>query len=395
MSRFVLKKPVAIALLVILVLIAVFGWRKWQGPEVPAYVIREQTLVQSVVASGEVSSQSLARIGSEITGVIKTRHVREGDKVKPGDVLLELNSDELQARVHEAEAALNQLRSSSRLQAQATLREADSNLNQARRERERREALQARQLLSDEQVEQARRSEVTARVARERAQLQTAALAAGGADEQVLLQRLAATRAALAKARVVAQVTGTVQTRNVEPGDLVQPGRTLLEIATDDSREIIVKVDEKNMAPLKPGQSAQIVADAYPGRVLQARVTFIAPAVDADRGTVDVHLGIDTPADFLKQGMTVSATIETGRREKALVLANDALRQITGDRAEVMQVQYGKVKRTPVQLGLRGITQSEIRNGLRAGDTVLIDDMAEGQRVRPLQQIAPAIKQQH
>lgn len=390
MSRFALKKPATISLMVLLALAAVLIWRMWRGPEVPAYVIRSQTLVQNVVASGEVSSQSLARIGSEITGVIKARHVREGDSVKPGDLLLELNSDEAQARVHEAEAALQQLKGSTRLQAQAALKEATNNLEQARRERERREALQARHLLSDEQVEQARRSEMTARVANEKAQLQAAAQAAGGADEQVLQQRLAAARAALARTRLVSQVTGTVQTRNVEPGDLVQPGRTLLEIATADSREIVVKVDEKNMAPLQVGQPAQIVADAFPDQALPARVTFIAPAVDADRGTIDVHLGIGAPASFLKQGMAVSATIETGRREKALVIANDALRQVRGDQAEVMLVRGGKTERARVRLGLRGMIQSEVRDGLKAGDSVVIDDIAEGRRVRPLLQPAPA-----
>lgn len=390
MPRFALNKPATISLMVVLALTAVLLWRTWQGPEVSAYVIHPQTLVQNVVASGEVSSQSLARIGSEITGVIKARHVREGDSVKPGDLLLELNSDEPQARVHEAEAALQQLRSSTRLQAQAALKEADINLEQARRERERREALQARHLLSDEQVEQARRSEMTARVAREKAQLQAAAQAAGGADEQVLQQRLAASRATLARTRVISQVTGTVQTRNVEPGDLVQPGRTLLEIATADSSEIVLKVDEKNMAPLRVGQPAQIVADAFPDQVLPAHVTFIAPAVDADRGTVDVHLGIDAPASFLKQGMAVSATIETGRREKALVVANDALRQVNGDRADVMLVRAGKAVRARVRLGLRGMIQSEVRDGLKDGDILLIDDVAEGRRVRPLQQPAPA-----
>ena len=69
-----------IILLVLTVLASLFFWQKWQGPEVSAMVIKQQPLVQSVVASGEVRSQSLARIGSEITGIIKARHVREGDK---------------------------------------------------------------------------------------------------------------------------------------------------------------------------------------------------------------------------------------------------------------------------------------------------------------------------
>lgn len=364
------------------VLAALWAWRDWQGPTVEATRIRQQPLVQTVVASGEVRSQSLARIGSELTGTLKARHVREGDRVKPGDLLLELVDTEQQARVREAEAALQQLTGSSRRQAQAALAEAEANLAQAERERERRETLRERNLIPDEQVEQARRSELSARMVRDRAALQAKALAAGGTEEQVLQQRLAAARAQLARTRVVSPVSGTVQTRNVEPGDLVQPGRTLLEISTADAREIVVQVDEKNMARLAVGQPARIIADAYPDDVFPARITFIAPAVDASRGTIDVHLNIDDNSNRLKQGMTVSATMETGRRDTALVIRNDALREISGNQAVVMRVHDGVVKKTALVLGLRGTAMSEIVKGLQPDDVVVIDDVTDGQRVR-------------
>lgn len=380
MPKLTVKKQ--IALITVGVLTALWFWRHWQGPEVAATVVQQQALVQTVVASGEVRSQSLARIGSELTGTLKARHVREGDRVKPGDLLLELVDTEQQARVREAEAALQQLAGSSRRQAQAALAEAEANLAQADRERERRETLRERKLIPDEQVEQARRSELSARTVRDRAALQAKALAAGGTEEQVLQQRLAAARAQLARTRVVSPVSGTVQTRNVEPGDLVQPGRTLLEISTADAREIVVQVDEKNMARLAVGQPARIIADAYPDDVLPARITFIAPAVDASRGTIDVHLNIDDSASRLKQGMTVSATMETGRRDKALVIRNDALREISGNQAVVMRVHDGVAKKTALLLGLRGTATSEVAKGLQPDDLVVIDDVTDGQRVR-------------
>ncbi|SFP64292.1 HlyD family secretion protein [Geopseudomonas sagittaria] len=375
-------RPALLLVLLPLALLAYLAWRHWQGPLLPAYQLELRPLVQRVVASGEVSSQSLARIGSELTGVIKARHVREGDAVQPGDLLLELHDAEQQARLREAEAALRQLTDSSRPQALAALREAQSNLDQASRERQRREALFARQLLSAEAREQARRAEVTAREARARAELAAAALASGGSEEQVLRQRLEQARATLAKTRIHAQLEGTVQTRNVEPGDLVRPGDTLLEIARAGSREILLPLDEKNLAPVALGQRARIVADAWPERVLDARVSYIAPAVDTARGTVDVHLDLDAPADFLRQGMTVSVNIDTARRERALVIANDALRRIDGSRAEVLREQGGRVEAVPVRLGLRSIALSEVLDGLQEGDRVLAADAQAGQRVR-------------
>jgi len=386
-------KTIRRALLLIIPVLLLAGWMIWrqlQGPELPGYRLETRPLVQRVVASGEVDSQSLAQVGSEITGVIAVRHVREGDAVKAGDLLRGLRADGRRPRLREAEAALQQLIDSSRPQAQATLREAQNNLEQADRELRRRETLFERKLLASEALEQARRATLTARVVRDRARLAAAAVGEGGSEEQVLRQRLEAARANLAKARIHAQVDGIVQTREVEPGDLVQPGRTLLTIARSGSSEILLPLDEKNLAPIELGQAARIIADAYPDRVLPARVSFIAPSVDTARGTIDVHLDLLEPADFLRQGMTVSVNIETGRREQALVLPNDALRARDGTRAQVLRVNDGVVERVSVRLGMLGTALSEVSEGLAAGDLVLIGDAKEGQRVRIREQSIPA-----
>lgn len=389
MPRFPRSLAARIALAVLALLLLLVAIRAGRAPELPGYEVVARPLVQRVVASGQVSSQSLARIGSELTGVVRARHVREGDMVKPGDLLLELQDDELQARVREAEAAQAQLAGARRAQAEAVLRQAESALLQAGAERNRREELFERQLLSAELREQARHAEVVARSARDQARLALASLQGEGAEAQVLRQRLEQARAALARTRIYARVGGTVQTRNVEPGDLVQPGRTLLEISRADSREIVVALDEKSLAPLALGQAARVVADAYPDRVIAARVSFIAPSVDAARGTADVHLDLVAPADFLRQGMTVSVNIETARLDKTLVLPNDALHDLQGAKASVLRVTAGKVEKVPVRLGLRSTTLSEIREGLAAGDVVLAADAEPGAKVRVKLQSLP------
>lgn len=370
-------------LLALVLLLLWFAWRQWQGPEIPAYQLEQRPLVQRVVASGEVDSQSLAQVGSEITGVVKARHVREGDAVRAGDLLIELHDEEQQARLREAEAALRQLVQSQRPQTEAALREAQFNLAQASRERERREALVARQLLPAEQGEQARQAEISARSALLRAQAAAAAAAPGGSDEQLLQQRLAAARAALERTRIRARFDGVVQVRAVEPGDVVQPGTALLQIARADSREILVPLDEKELGPVAVGQPALIIADAYPTEVLEGRVSFIAPAVDTNRGTIDVHLELLESADFLRQGMTVSVDIRTASRDQALVIPNDALFNRRGDSAEVLRLAGGRLaERVPVRLGLRGTGLTEVVEGVGAGDVLLTDEQAEGRRVR-------------
>ena len=181
-----------------------------------------------------------------------------------------------------------------------------------------------------------------------------------------------------------------MQTRKVEPGDLVRPGDTLLELARAGSQEILLPLDEKNLAPLALGQAAKVVADAWPERVLAARVSYLAPAVDTARGTLDVHLDLTEPADFLRQGMTVSVNIETARRERTLVIANDALQAVQGNRAEVLRVQGGRVERVAVRLGLRSTSLSEVVEGLAEGDQVLAAAASAGQRVRLALQALPA-----
>lgn len=369
---------------------SIIGVQKWRGPTLPAITVEMLPLELRIVASGEVRYQSLARIGSEITGTVIARHVREGDRVNKGDLLIELNPKELKSRVDQAKILLQQLHKSSRPQAQATLVEAKENLDQASREARRREALAQKGLLPDEQVEQAQRMEQNAKTALTQAQLAADALAPNSTEEHLLQEQIASAEAELAKTRLYAPFTGRVQTRNVEPGDLVQPGNVLLEIARDDGLEVVVALDEKNLAPVKLNQPVQLIADAWPNVIIPGVVSFIAPAVDSDRGTIDVH--IDVIADdsneqpTLLQGMTVSANIMADERERTIVLPNDYLLFNANGKAQVARWQDGIVNLTDVTVGLQNTTHSEITSGLTEGDVVLqastSDKVQDGQRVR-------------
>ena len=196
----------------------------------------------------------------------------------------------------------------------------------------------------------------------------------GGAIEAQARERVAAAEADLARAVIRSTVAGTVLVRNVEPGDTVNPGDVLLEIARDAPGEVLLPLDEKNLARLEPGQTATCIADAFPDRPFAATVHHVAPGIDPARGTVDVRLRIDPAAGFVRQDMTVTVTILTGRRDQALAVPNDALLGSAdgSDRASVLRVRDGRVQRTPVRLGLRGLAMSEVREGLEEGDRVVV-----------------------
>ena len=373
-------------LLIIVLLLAVgfalFRW--WQGPVVPSYTLSAMPLVQNVVATGRVATVSRAQVGSEISGVVLQRLVQEGDQVKPGDLLVVLNSDELLAQVRQAELALTELASSRRPQAAAELASAKAQLEQASREAARRRNAEAG-ILSREEVEQAVETERVARNNYETARVKAGALAAGQVEEASLREQLAVAQAQLAKTKIRAAVAGTVLTRDVEPGDLVQPGQTLFTIALTGNTEIRVPLDERNLPQLALQQNATVISDAYPDQSFPARINFIAPSIDPQRGTVEVRLTVNPVPDFLRQDMTVSVNVETAKRARALAIPNDALSSIKGDKAVVLMVRDGKIQRQQITLGLRGLAMSEVKSGLSEGDQVLADgesSLEDGTRVR-------------
>lgn len=371
-------------------LLATWAWGRLRGPSLPGYEVVAGPLVQDVVATGRVAAPSRVEVGAEIAGLVLERRVMEGDRVAPGDVLVVLRARDLEARRDEARAALAALRLADRPEAQARLREAQASLAQAQRDYARRRELGAEQLVSRESVEQSAQAVVAARAAAEQARVAAAAVT-GGAREAQARERLAAAEAELERAVVRASVAGTVLERRVEPGDTVTPGQVLLVVSRDAPGEVLVPLDEKHLARVRVGQQATCIADAFPGRPFAATVFHVAPSVDPARGTVDVRLRIDPKATFVRQDMTATATIHTGRRDAALVVPNDALLDASdgSDRATVLRVRDGRVQRTPVRLGLRGLAASEVLEGLQAGDHVVaagaLDPAAlpeDGDRVR-------------
>lgn len=376
------KPWIMIILLVLLVSFAIYRW--WQGPLLPSYEVVSSPLIQTVVASGRVEKVSRTQIGSEITGVVLERLVQEGDRVSRGDVLLVLKSDEISAQVRQAEAELKELATTRRPQAEVDLANAKVQLEQAQREAVRRRNTELG-ILSAEEREKSIEAEKLARNNLESARLKVASLAPDKVEETKLREQLAALQAQLAKTKIRAEVSGIILTRNVEPGDLVQPSQTLFTIALDGATEIRVPFDERNLPLLALQQKAAVITDAYPDQPFPAHINFIAPSIDAQRGTIDVRLTVDPVPGFLRQDMTVSVNVETNKRERTLVIPNDALSSISGNKAMVILVRDRKIQRHPITLGLRGLVMSEVVAGLKEGDHVLTDAesvLKDGTRVR-------------
>ena len=361
---------VAVGLVALVLLAWMVG--RLRGPVLPGYEVAAGPLVQNVVGTGRVLSPSRVQVRAEIPGLVLERRVMDGDRVEPGDLVVVLRAEDLEARRDEAQAALAALRQADLPDARARLRQARADLAQAERNHARRRELAARQLVARESVEEAAQAETAARAAADQARLAVEALS-GGAREAQLRERLQAAEAELDRAAIRAAVPGIVISRHVEPGNTVVPGDLLLEIAADAPAEILVPLDEKNLARLQAGQQATCIADSFPDHPFAATVHHIAPGIDPARGTVDVRLLLDPAADFLRQDMTVTATIQTGRRDRALVVPNDALlgARPGAHEAQVLVLRSGRVERVPVRLGLRGLAMSEVVEGLEEDEQVV------------------------
>lgn len=379
MQRFSrLTLGVLIALIVI-VLSMLLRW--WQGPIVLVQEVTAAPLVQSVVVAGRVTADTRVQVSSEVLGIVQQRWVHEGEQIQKGQPLLTLGAAEFTAQVRQLEVALAELTMRTQPQALADLEQARTELAQAQREANRRAELLELGVIPPESYEQAKQLEHLARLNVSRAEVQAQAVAAGGTVQQTLEQQLAAAQALLAKTQITAPVDGLLLTRHVDVGDVAQPGQVLLTLAAAGPIEVRADIDERNLRYLALGQAATVIADAYPEQPFSAVVSYIAPVIDATRGTVEVRLALEQPLEFLRQDMTVSVTIEVSRRDNALVIPNEALYSSQS----VWVVRHGKLQQQVIRVGVRGLTHAEVTQGLQQGEQVVINTPftpTEGQRVR-------------
>ncbi len=385
----------------LLFLVAALLWLGLRPSLVDSVTVQTTRLVRSVQFSARVATLARVEVGSTVTARVAQVLVREGEQVKAGDALVRLESDELQAALAQAQAAQIQaqarllgLRSTGRAQTQASLAQAQATVHAAQADVARTQQLVAQGFLSPARLDEAQRALSVAQAAQAGAAAQVQASTESGTDVNQAQAQLEAARAATqaAQARLSQMVLrapsdARVLTRTVEPGQIVQPGRALLSLALTGPTQLKAQVDERFLAELVPGQSATVVADAFANQRLASKVAFIAPAVDVQRGAVEVTLTLDQPAPaFLREDMTLSVEVETARRDQALVVPLAALRMAPGapeDAADVLLAVDGRAQLQRIRLGVRSLQAVEVLDGLKAGDTLLLGNGVQaGQRVR-------------
>lgn len=390
-SRYLIALLVAAA-----VLVAGFFWPR--GIAVDTATVTRAPLTQSVVATGRIATPARIELGTQLTAIIDGVSVREGALVKEGDVLVRLRAadadaaiEQARTQIQEAWARLEQSDSVTLPVAEQSVRQAQSNLRVAEAEYQRAQTLVEQQFFSPSKLDEARRQLDNARSQLRTAQAQRDASMPSGAERQGAAARLAQAEASLASAQarrdlltLRAPVDALVVARDAEPGDVAQAGRALLTLAQSGETRIYATLDEKNLRYLQLDARALAVADAFPGQPFESVVYYIAPAIDAQRGTVEVRLRVPEPPAYLKPDMTVSVEVVIGRNESALALPLEAVRDVETPAPWVLLARDGEAVKVPVKVGLRGVGRIEITEGLAEGEAAILPagGALDGDRIR-------------
>jgi HlyD family secretion protein len=371
----------------LLLLLGFYAPRLLWGPRVDAMEMRPRDLVQTLVVNGRVLAPRLVQIGAQQTGIVTRRLVEEGDKVREGQLLLELDSAETRASLAQAQAGLSQVHEVEQPLTRSNVAQAESTLRLAQWQHDRNEKLLKDGIIPESQLEDSRKGVDIARAAliSARAQSRSSAL---GSSLKLAEANVALARAKLAQTQVKSPAKGVVLTRTVEAGDQVQPGKLLFTLALDEPLQLLIQPDEKNLLQLRPGQEALASADAFPERRFPARICYVAPGVDATKGTVDVKLELPKIPDFLRPDMTVSVEIRYGQSKNVLALPLQAVRNSSNP--YVLVLRSGRAVKVPVKLGQRGEREAQVSEGLNSGDVVILNPAArEGDRYRARLKVSP------
>lgn len=287
--------------------------------------IRQGEIVERLEAVGSVRAREAVTITTKVAGIVTAIRFQEGQRVREGDVLLELDAAALRAELDQARAASDNAR---------------QQLNRAR-------ALPAGQAVSQARVDE----------------LETLARAAEGRVRQA--------QARIEELRLVAPFSGRVGLRQVSPGALIQPGTPVTTL--DDTARVRVEfsIPEVAFARVQPGNRVIARSAAYPGRAFEGRVALVDTRIDPATRTVRLISEFDNADEALKPGLFLTVELTLQSRPNALIVPEEALDPV-GDRTFVYVIREGRARRAEVQLGLRLPGEVELRGGVNPGEQVVV-----------------------
>lgn len=370
-------------IVVAVIAIAGGGWMAFnRGPqptEIQIATVGRADLQSKVSANGKVQAQKKVDISATVAGQITHLAVKEGDAVKKGQLLLQIDAANPRSVVGGAAASVQAL--------EMELDSARANLEQTRADLRRAERNHSAGIIPDAEFDHARTAVATSEAGVRSAEhrVHQAQASREGAQDT------------LSKTTVLAPMDGIVTAKRVEEGEVAvvgvlnQPGTVLLTVSDMSVVETELEVDETSIPAVKLNQEARVRIDAYPNQSFVGVVTEVGNSPIVQTGTQNeaikfkVKVQIKNPPADLKPGLSVQADILTGFRAKALVVPIQALvvRDIerkpgeepkadaARDEEGVYLMEDGKARFVPVKTGLLGELSMEVLDGLKGGETLI------------------------
>lgn len=334
---------------------------------------------ETISASGEIKAKTSINIGTSVAGEIKVLHVKDGQDVKAGDLLVTIDRERLKQQLSQAEAQLDASRKEA-ARLEAAMRRSQESAG-------RMESLFRQGLVSDEDYRQAK-------LAAESAALSHAAGSAAVAQAQA---NAAAMRDSFGKTVIKAPIAGRVTALKAEMGETAIPGTSNLPGATlmviSDMSEVIaeIKANESEVVRLRLDQAAQVTVESLPGHVFPGKVFEIASSSEsggAEANMYKVKVILDMAsrdAGMLRPGMSARAVILTAEVKNALRVPLQAVLDREGSmeearqkgllsaeaRSVVMVAKGRKAEERVVTLGIADTQFYEVKAGIAEGEQVL------------------------
>jgi HlyD family secretion protein len=349
-------------------------------------------LAKSVVATGKIEPITKVEIKSKASGIVKKLYVDYGDKIKKGQMLAELDRDEIQARVDQARAQL-EASSASLSGTRADLERAKvdaegPDVPMLKRAYNRAQGMAKEGVVSASALDDAEKNYVMSvnKQNVSKAQLQVLQAKIGQAEGQVAQDRanLKQLEEQLSYTTIESPIDGIVLSRDVEIGDavssiLVLGSSATLVMTLGDTSEVYVKgkVDESDIGKVYLGQPARIKVESFKDKTFTGKVTKISPmGVEKDNVTTfEVRVSINNPEGVLKAMMTANAEIILEEHKNVLQIPEGSIIYDKDKKASVevpeSKAKDGK-KKVGVNIGISNGAKTELLSGLKEGDQVVL-----------------------
>lgn len=382
------------------------------GTEAEVYQVSRGKVSQKVEDTGEVLPLNEQTVYLEGTGKVKDIKVKVGSSVKEGDVLLILESSELELELKDAEAKIQaaqaQLESTELKNyaqeielAKAKLTQAEIAFNSAARDYEKAQQLYAAFAISEADWAKAKDAYEMAKASLEAAKLQLKEAQQGPPDYLIRSYQSQLEQANLAKAHVLAKMekqvlrapfAGVVLEQLVDENTLITPATPAFIIGNMDELEVKADILADEVHKLKVGNQVEVTGPAVNEQVILGQVTEIAPraktvtsSLGVTQKRVPVTITLKDQSAYLRPGYNVDVRIITAEREQVLLVPDTAIFEYEG-KEQVFVVEKGKAVLREVVKGLEGDSFVEIKDGLQEGEIILAkpdNNIREGLKIKP------------